>query len=113
MPSSRAVDVLTDMLERSRAHGAAFSHSVVHGPFGLDFPGVPGLAVHAIVDGELHLATDDGGRERLIGGDIVLVRGRVDHALASAPDGPRVPLAEFMDRARVSDRRFVAGEGSE
>ena len=57
MSSSHLVDVLTDMLQRSRARGAAFSHSTIRGPFGLDFPGVPGLAVHAIVEGELHLWT--------------------------------------------------------
>jgi AraC-like DNA-binding protein len=110
MRSSRRVDVLTDMLERSRAHGAAFSHSVVRGPFGLGFPGVPGLAVHAIVDGELHLRADDRG-ERLLGGDLVLVRGGLDHSLATAPGARCTPLADWLAAARVSDRRFVGGEG--
>src|SRR6478609_8697196 len=112
MRSSRHVDVLTDMLERSRAHGAAFSHSVVHGRFGLDFPGVAGLAVHAIVDGELQLLAGD-RTERVLGGDLVLVRGGLDHALSSTPDAPRTPLADFLAASRVSDRRFVAGEGAE
>jgi AraC-like DNA-binding protein len=112
MRSSLGVDVLTDMLERSRAHGAAFSHSVVRGPFGLAFPGVPGLAVHAIVDGELHLWTD-AREERLLGGDLVLVRGGLDHWLATEPHRECVPLADFLAAARISDRRFAAGEGEE
>src|SRR3954467_15000549 len=47
--ASRAVDVLTDLLQRSRARGAAFSHSTAHGDWGVAFGQVPGLAVHAIV----------------------------------------------------------------
>ena len=100
------------MLQRSRARGAAFSHSTIRGPFGLDFPGVPGLAVHAIVEGELHLWAD-GETERLIGGDIVLVRGGVDHSLATAPGASCRPLHEYMEAARVSPRRFVLGERGE
>ena len=108
------MDVLTDLLERARARGAGFSHSTVHGPFGLAFPAVAGLAVHAIVEGELQLWTDDATRpERLIGGDLVLVKGGLDHQLATTPDRPLRPLLEFMDTARMSERRFVTGEGAE
>ena len=49
MPSSCTVDVLTDMLARSSARGAAFAHSTVRGDRGVRFPAGPGLAVHAIV----------------------------------------------------------------
>lgn len=109
MQSSHGVDVMTDLLERSRARGAGFSHSTVHGDFGLEFDGVPGLAVHAIVDGELHLETESGRTERLLGGDIVLVRGGLDHSLASEPGHPCITLPEYMDAARVSERRFALG----
>ena len=108
------MDVLTDLLERARARGAGFSHSTVRGPFGLAFPSVPGLAVHAIVEGELQLWTDDAAHpERLIGGDLVLVKGGLDHHLATSPERPLRPLLDFMDAARISDRRFVTGEGAE
>ncbi|MDA0183142.1 AraC family transcriptional regulator [Solirubrobacter phytolaccae] len=105
------MDVLTDLLERARAHGAAFSHSTVHGPFGLTFPAVSGLAVHAIVEGEVQLWTDDPAQPlRLIGGDIVLVRGGLEHQLATSGDEACRPLADYMATARVSDRRYLAGE---
>ena len=108
------MDVLTDLLERARARGAGFSHSTVHGPFALSFPAVSGLAVHAIVEGELQLWTDDATRpERLIGGDLVLVKGGLDHHLATSPERPLRPLLDFMEVARISDRRFVTGEGAE
>jgi AraC-like DNA-binding protein len=108
------VDVLTDMLERSRARGAAFSHSTIRGPWGLSFDGVPGLAVHAIVEGELFLSTAE-ETLRLLPGDIVLVRGGLDHQLASSPDEHCSPLSEYLERARVhgSPRRFVSGESGE
>lgn len=112
MSSSRSVDVLTDMLQRSRARGAAFSHSTIRGAWGLRFDGVPGLAVHAIVDGEMYLWTD-GEPERLIAGDIVLVRGGLDHAMATDPSQACRPLVEYMASARVAPRRFVEGAEGE
>jgi AraC-like DNA-binding protein len=114
MPSSPVVDVLTDMLERSRARGAAFSHSKLRGPWGLFFDGVPGLAVHAIVEGELFLWTE-AETLQLLPGDIVLVRGGLDHSLASEPHRHCVALPEYMAQARVagSPRRFVSGSGGE
>ena len=114
MSSSSIVDVLTDLLERSRARGAAFSHSTIHGRWGLAFDPVPGLAVHAVVEGEVHLTTAD-ETLRLLPGDIVLVRGGLEHRLASGRDEPTVALADYMERSRVhgSPRRFVSGEHGE
>jgi AraC-like DNA-binding protein len=106
------VDVMTDLLERARARGAGFSHSTVRGPFGLAFPAVPGLAVHLVVEGELVLWTDDPQNpERLLGGDLVLVKGGLDHHLGTSPAQPLRPLADYMRTARVSDRRFSMGDG--
>lgn len=112
MSSSHVVDVLTDMLQRSRARGAAFSHSTIRGGFGLAMDAVPGLAVHAIVDGELYLWVD-GEPERLLGGDIVLVRGGLDHHIATEHGRPCQPLHEYMEQARVGPRRFVRGTDGE
>jgi AraC-like DNA-binding protein len=102
------------MLERSRARGAAFSHSTIRGRWGLAFDAVPGLAVHAIVEGEVHLLTT-GDTLRLLPGDIVLVRGGLDHRLASSPDAYCLPLADFLVESRVhgSPRRFVSGDSGE
>ncbi|MDA0168142.1 AraC family transcriptional regulator [Solirubrobacter taibaiensis] len=108
------MDVLTDLLERARARGAGFSHSTVRGPFGLRFPAVPGLAVHLVVEGELRMWTDEPGHsERLIGGDLILVKRGLEHHLATSPEERLVPLRDFMETARVSDRFFSTGEGAE
>src|SRR3954471_17393133 len=82
------VDVLTDLLERSRARGAAFSQSTLHGEWGMRFPGTATLAIHAILDGEMYGWTDDpAGAQRLVGGDVILVRTGAHH-IAHRPGAP-------------------------
>lgn len=105
----QAVDVLTDLLERSRARGAAFSRSTLHGDWGLRFPVDGTLAIHAIVGGEMYAWTDDPGRPtRVIGGDVLLLRASPHH-LASAPGMPTVPFADFVGDGAVS-RQVRVGE---
>jgi AraC-like DNA-binding protein len=97
------MDVLTDLLERSRARGAAFSRSTVYGNWGLRFGPVPGFVVHVILDGEPRLWVDDPeGSLRLHAGDIVLVRGVLTHHLAHRPGARCVPIEEQVESRRVS-----------
>jgi AraC-like DNA-binding protein len=111
MSSSIAVDVLTDLLQRSRAQGAAFSRTVAHGEWGLQFPGGAALAVHAVVAGEVHLWTDHPGEAlRLLPGDIALVRRPAVQHLAHVagatctPFGAvRVPGAGVSWRQEIGD----------
>lgn len=109
MRSSPIVDVLADLLERSRARGAAFAHTTFHGPWGLAFGMPEGLAVHAVVAGEVHLWAD-AGPVTLHAGDVVLVRAA--HRMASAPGAPCRPLAELLDEGPLhgSTRRFGGGD---
>ena len=110
------MDILTDLLERSRARGAAFSRTTAHGEWGVRFPAAAGLAVHALVAGEAHLWVGDGdGAQvpalRLLPGDLVLVRGELAHRLAHAPGAACLPLAELIaaGQAGGSSRRLSAG----
>jgi AraC-like DNA-binding protein len=99
------MDVLTDVLGRSRARGAAFARSMVHGDRGVGFPAGPGLAVHAIVEGEVHIWADEPAEAiRLAPGDIVLVREMVEHHLGRRPGAPCTPLVELL---RSGSRRGV------
>jgi AraC-like DNA-binding protein len=105
------VDVLTDLLQRSRARGAAFSHTTVRGDWGVRFPAVPRLSVHAIVAGEAHLWAEDPERAlRLTAGDVVLVCDRIQHHLAHAPGADVIPFTELPvdDTGR---QRGLAGGG--
>jgi AraC-like DNA-binding protein len=90
------VDVLTDMLQRSRARGAAFSHSTARGAWGVRFPAGTGLqlAIHGILGGEA-FAWTDGAPDRprhVVSGDVVLVRGPSLHFMAHAPGAAVVPF---------------------
>jgi AraC-like DNA-binding protein len=113
------MDVLTDLLERSRARGAAFSHTTARGGWGMRFPAAAGLAVHAVVAGEAYLWTGDGARAerdalRLLPGDLVLVRGELAHRLAHAPGAACAPLGELIAAAASaggSSLRLTAGAG--
>ncbi len=100
------MDVLTDLLQRSSARGAAFSRTIAHGDWGLRFGGGAALAVHVVVEGELHLWTTDPARAvRLLPGNIALVRDPAAQHLAHAPGAPCRPSAEVMGpRAGVSNR---------
>jgi AraC-like DNA-binding protein len=106
-----SVDVLTDLLQRSRARGALFSHTIARGAWGVKFPSGPSVAVHAIGEGEAHLWADAPERAlRLVAGDIVLVRGSLVHQLAYVPGAPCVPFADVrLDAA--GRRRLVEGDG--
>lgn len=99
-----SVDVLTDLPQRSRARGAAFSRSTLHGEWGLRFPVNGTLAIHAIVDGEMFAWTNDPDRPtRVIGGDVLLLRASPHH-LASAPGLPTVSLLNLLGDSVVSRR---------
>lgn len=106
------MDVLTDLLQRSRARGAAFSHSTVHGHWGLEFAPVPGVAVHAVVQGEMHIWAEDAGASlALLPGDLALVRGTLTHRMGHAPAARCAPLQTHLAAGPQpgSSRRFVAG----
>ena len=87
------MDVLTDMLQRSRARGAAFSHSTARGEWGVRFPAASQLAIHGILSGEAYAWTDrpDGAR-RVLPGDVVLIRGPSQHHMGHAPAAGLVPF---------------------
>lgn len=105
------MDVLADLLARSRARGAAFAHTRLSGDgWGLGFDPVPGLAIHVVVGGEVWLRPAAGEPRRLIAGDVALVRGTTEHALAAGPAARIAPLQELLDTAAVpgSSRRYEA-----
>lgn len=93
------MDVLTDLLQRSHARGAAFSRSTVRGAWGIAYPPSTGIAVHGIVEGETYLWADDPAAARhILAGDLVLVRGAVAHHQAYAPGAECRP----MDQVRAT-----------
>jgi AraC-like DNA-binding protein len=114
MRSSHGVDVLTDLLQRSRARGAAFSHSTARGRWGVQFPGGGKLAIHGILGGEAFAWTDDASRSRhVLAGDIVLVRTPAKQFMAHAPGADVIPFAGHPSTGPPGGaRRMEFGTGS-
>jgi AraC-like DNA-binding protein len=93
MRSSHLVDVLTDMLQRSRARGAAFSHSTARGEWGVRFPEAAQLAIHGILGGDAFAWTDrPTDARRVLSGDVVLIRGPSPHHMGHGPAAELVPF---------------------
>lgn len=104
------MDVLTDLLQRSRAQGAAFCRTTAYGDWGLRFPGRAALSVHAIVEGEAHLwAADPGGAVRLTPGDVMLVRENTEHHVAHASGAPTEPLESVIKAGPGVSRQVTVG----
>ena len=107
------MDVLTDLLERSRARGAAFAHSTFHGPWGLAFPAGCGLAIHTVVAGEVTLWTDAEPDRPVVlrAGDVALVRGERSHRMAHAAGAACTPLDRLLAGGPLpgSTRRYGGG----
>jgi AraC-like DNA-binding protein len=109
------MDVLTDMLQRSRARGAAFSHSTARGEWGVRFPEAAQLAIHGILGGEAFTwtARPEEAR-RVLPGDVVLIRGPSPHHMGSAPVADLVPFAGHPAAAPPSGAlrmEFGSGDG--
>src|SRR5689334_20781140 len=97
MSSSLVMDVLTDLLQRASASGAAFSRTTAYGDWGLLFPGGGVLAVHAVVEGSASLWLDDKLKPlTLLGGDIALIREDTPHHLANVPGATCIPITELL-----------------
>ncbi|WP_410674090.1 AraC family transcriptional regulator [Amycolatopsis sp. cmx-4-68] len=108
------MDVLTDLLQRSRARGAAFSHSTARGTWGVEFPTGAKLAIHGILGGEAFAWTDDPGRSRrVLPGDVVLIRGPVRQFMAHTAGADVVPFAyELCSTTTGGARRMKFGAES-
>jgi AraC-like DNA-binding protein len=110
MSSSYLMDVLTDLLQRSRAQGAAFCRTTAYGKWGLLFPGRAVLSVHAVLEGDAHLWTKDpDGAVRLSPGDVMLVREDTEHHVAHASGAPTEPLSSVMTAGPGVSRQVTVG----
>ena len=108
------MDVLTDLLQRSSARGAAFSRTTAHGDWGLRFGGGAALAVHVVVEGEVHVWTTRPDRSvRMLPGDVALVREPAAQYLAHAPGARCLPAAEAMAPGAGVSNRLSLGEPSD
>ena len=87
------MDVLTDLLTRSRARGAAFARTHAHGDWGIAFAPVAGPTLHTVIEGQAAWwATNPDEALTLRPGDVVLVRQQTVQHLAHVAGASCVPI---------------------
>jgi hypothetical protein len=111
------MDVLTDLLTRSRARGAAFARVRARGKWGIALPAVPGPTVHTVLDGQVTFwTTDPSDTVALAPGDILLVRQQTQQHLGYASGAPCVPIEELaagsLDRQITLERPGSPSKGA-
>lgn len=105
------MDLLQEHLIRARAAGGVFARSAANPPWGLRLSGIQ-LAVHAVVQGQLWLWTDDGETPvPLRAGDIAFVRGGPDHFVAHEPGAMCVSPDEFR-RLHAANEVELGAQGA-
>lgn len=94
------MDLLVDHLARARASGAVFARTVAKAPWGLRLGGSIQLAVHAVAQGQGWLWFDDPSQSpmQLSPGDVILVRGGLDHYIGHEPGADCQEPGEFRSR---------------
>jgi AraC-like DNA-binding protein len=100
------MDVLTDLLTRSRARGAAFARTRARGEWGIAFPAVPGPTLHTVLEGQVVFWTGN-PRDALAlwPGDVVLVRQQTEQHLGHSPGASCVPIEALA--AGSPDRQIM------
>lgn len=108
------MDPLADVLARAGAQGALFAHSRLRGPWGLTLPGNRPLSFHAVLEGEVAVATAGHEPLRLGAGDLLLTRVPRPYTFTHRPGAPALPFADFRATAAVPGqpgRYELAGPG--
>jgi AraC-like DNA-binding protein len=100
------MDVLTDLLTRSRARGAAFARTRARGEWGIAFPAVPGPTLHTVLEGQVAFWTGN-PRDALAlrPGDVVLVRQQTEQHLGHTPGASCAPIEALA--AGSPDRQIM------
>jgi AraC-like DNA-binding protein len=100
------MDVLGDLLDRSRARGATFGRITLAPPWGVTFETSLPLAVHAVLGGEAWISAG-GSSQRLLAGDLALVRGPGASQLAAGQQPRLVVLEEAVARFGAGGNEIV------
>jgi AraC-like DNA-binding protein len=77
------MDVISDFLERARAHGAVFALTRLRAPWGLILDELTSVTIHVVLSGDIALVVDNEPPHRLCAGDIAVVTRSRHHRLVS------------------------------
>ena len=82
------MDSLVGLLDGPRARGAFVLRSVMEPPWSLRIQDEAPLTVASIVAGEAWVTPDEGEPERLMAGDVAVMRGPTPYTFADDPETP-------------------------
>lgn len=105
------MDVLSELLERTRARGSLFAESVLHAPWGFRFSAAPAIQFHVVLRGACHLRRAGAEPLALHQGDVVFVVAEQEYELVDALDSPVTSFAPFQRAARAEGAFVWPGEG--
>lgn len=105
------MDVLSDLLERTRARGSLFAQSVLHAPWGFRFSAEPMIQFHVVLRGACHLRRAGAEPLALHQGDVVFVVAEQEYELVDALDSPVTSFAPFQRAARAEGTFVWPGDG--
>jgi AraC-like DNA-binding protein len=110
-PKVEFVDVLTDLLERTRARGSLFARSDLHAPWGFRVPAEPLIQFHVVLRGACLLRREGAAPLALHQGDVVFVVAEQEYELLDALDSPVASFAPFRHAARAEGTFVWPGAG--
>lgn len=105
------MDVLTDLLERTRARGSLFARSELHAPWGFRFAAEPVIQFHVVLRGACHLRRDGAEPLTLHQGDVAFVVAEQEYELLDALSSPVTSFAPLQEAARSRGLLRWPGDG--
>lgn len=99
-------DVLADVIDLLRVHGAVMAQVRAYAPWGLQLPQNPGASFHAITAGSCWIRVGAQAPRELLPGDVVLLPRGTPHIVSSGLKGAPRP----WDRAAKAQARSATGE---
>ncbi len=109
------MDVLTDVLAKTRVHGGISGRIQARAPWGLSFDGSRPASFHVVVQGACWVRLDGAAEPvQLVQGDVALLPRGVAHVLADAPDRPTVDFRAVVGEqaVRPGTTLVVGGTGA-
>jgi AraC-like DNA-binding protein len=106
------IDVLSDILERSRARGAIYARSVFAAPWGFRFAADPCIQFHVVLGGTCLLRRDHADDVTLHQGDVVFIVAAEAYELADSASSPICAFEPFRDAVRRRRAFEWPGDGA-
>ena len=106
-------DVLADVVDLLRVHGAVTAHVRAHAPWGLSLHRAPGATFHAVTGGTCWVRVKGQAAREVHAGGVVLMPTGAAHVVASSSAGPSRPWDHVVEAVapNAGGEIVLAGSG--